>query len=72
MPYNRHTKEKLEVIIKDSLSWAGVCRGFGVKPFTGAQTHIKKRAVFFGIDCSHFTGQAHQKGKSSYNNDVNS
>lgn len=31
---------------------------------TGAQTYIKKRAVEFGIDFSHFLGKAYNKGRT--------
>ncbi len=61
---NKYTKELLEPIIKESSSWADVCRKIGVKPMTGAQSHIQKRAKDFEIDSSHFLGQAHNKGKS--------
>lgn len=36
----------------------------GIKPLTGAQTHIKNRAVAFEIDFSHFTGNCWAKGKT--------
>jgi len=60
---NVYTKELLEPVIKDSLTWADVCRKLNVKPYTGAQTHVKKRTLDFKIDCSHFLGQAFNKGK---------
>lgn len=60
---NKYTKELLEPIIKQCISWADVCRKLGVEPMTGAQCHIKKRAVDFEIDFSHFLGQAHNRGK---------
>lgn len=60
----RYTKELLETVIQESKSWAEVCRRLGVKPMTGAQSHIKNRAVHFGIDHSHFTGQGWAKGKT--------
>lgn len=61
---NKHTKEKLEVIIKESKSWGEVCRALGIKAATGAQTHLKNRAMHYNIDFSHFLGQSHAKGKS--------
>lgn len=54
----------LETVIIESLTWGDVCRRLGVKPATGAQTHLKNRAIFFEIDFSHFTGQSWSKGKS--------
>ena len=65
--YNKYTKEMLENAVRISLSWAEVCRIVGAKPFTGAQTHLKKRAIDFNIDHSHFLGQASARGKISPN-----
>ena len=59
---NRYTKEWLSEAIQGSDSWAEVCRKVGVKPATGAQTHLKNRAIHFQIDYSHMTGQAWRKG----------
>ena len=59
----KYTKELLEPVIRNSINWAQVCRGIGKKPATGSQTHVKKRAVDFGIDFSHFTGNTFNKGR---------
>lgn len=59
----KYTKDILHSIIKISLSWADVCRHLNVRPATGAQSYITKRAAFFQIDSSHFLGQAHGRGK---------
>ena len=61
---NKYTKELLEPVIKNSTTWAQVCRELGVTPATGAQTHLAKKAKSLGIDCSHFVGQAWSKGKT--------
>lgn len=63
--YKRHTytKESVESVVKKSVSWAQVCRELGVPPMSGSQTHLKSRAVKWGIDFSHFTGQAWNRGK---------
>lgn len=60
----KYTKEILDPVVQRSTSWAAVCRELGVKPMTGAQVHIKKRAVEFGIDFSHFLGARSNLGKS--------
>lgn len=60
---NKYTKELLEDVIKKCKNWAEVCRIIGVKPMTGAQTHVKKRATDFGLDYSHFLGSASNKGR---------
>lgn len=62
---NKYTKELLEPIVRDSKTWADVCRKLGVEPMTGAQCHIKKRAVDFNIDFSHFLGKSVTKGRVS-------
>lgn len=61
---NKYTKEKLESIIERSESWAEVCRKMGIKPSTGAQTHLTKRATEFEISTLHFKGKSHRKGKT--------
>lgn len=61
---NKYTKELLEPVVKDSLTWVDVCRKLGVKPMTGAQSHLQKRAKDFGIDSSHFLGKAYNRGKT--------
>lgn len=63
MARNRYTKEFLERVTRNVNTWADVCRVVGIKPFTGAQYHLRNQAVKFGIDTSHFIGQAWSKGK---------
>ena len=61
---NKYTRDFLAPVIADATSWIEVCRRVGVTPMTGAQTHIKKRAIDFGIDFSHFPGQAWSRGRT--------
>lgn len=61
---NKYTKEQLEIAVASSTTWADVCRKLNVKPMTGSQTHIKKRAIDFGITFIHFVGQAYNKGRT--------
>jgi len=58
----KYTDTELATIVQESKSWAEVCRKIGAKPATGSQTYIKSRAVKAGIDFSHFTGRAWNKG----------
>ncbi len=58
-----YTKEILTPIVESSTTWADVCRKLGVKPMTGSQTYVKKKATFLEIDFSHFLGRASNKGK---------
>ncbi len=61
----KYTKELLELVVKESCTWSEVCRKINVKPATGAQSHIKKRAIEFKIDFSHFVGQSWNRGRPS-------
>jgi len=63
----KYTKEKLEKAVKNSASWADVCREFDVKPSTGGQTYLTNVAKKYGIDTSHFTGSAWRAGKTFTN-----
>ena len=60
----KYTKELLDPIIKESKTWADVCRALDIKPMTGSQTHIKSVAIKYNIDFSHFLGQAWNKGNT--------
>ena len=63
----KYTKKFLDEAVKDCESWASVCRKIGIKPFTGAQTHLSKTAKKLGVDTSHFKGHAWNKGKPARN-----
>jgi len=60
---SKYTKIQIEKVIKESYSWAEVCRILGIKQVGGSQAHIKSRAISFNIDFSHFTSKAWSKGK---------
>lgn len=61
----KYTKENIEKAIIDSKTWTDVCRILGVKPNTGSQTHLQKRAKVYGIkQPKHFLGKASNKGKT--------
>lgn len=61
----KYTREILENAISRNKSWSGVCREInpGYRKTTGQQSHIKRMSVKFGIDYSHFTGQAWNRGR---------
>lgn len=63
----KYTKEVLLDPIMGSTSWAGVVRMLGQKQTGGLQSHLRRKAVEYGIDFSHFTGQGHRKGKPALN-----
>lgn len=58
-----YTKERLEAVVSECESYADVARALGVKPIGGNIHAIGKALKREEIDISHFTGQAHQKGK---------
>lgn len=60
----KYTKEKLEPIIKNSVSIAEVLRKLGLKPVGGNYRTINKYIDMYAFDVSHFTGQLWNKGKS--------
>ncbi len=67
----KYTKELIEPLVKESTTWSQVCRKLNIKPATGSQSHLKKRAIDFGIDFKHFTGQSWNLGrKFGYKNDL--
>lgn len=49
--------------VAHSQSLAGVMRYLGIKPSGGQQASLKRRIERYQIDCAHFTGQGHRKGK---------
>ena len=53
----KYTKELLIPIVKESNSYADVCRKLNVTPSTGAQTYITKKIKEYNIDTSHFVGK---------------
>jgi len=58
----KNTKEWLEELCKDSVSYAEVLKKAGRKIAGGNQTHLKKKIEEYGIDISHFKGQGWSKG----------
>lgn len=61
----KYNKEILQKLVTESESWRQVTLKLDRKPSTGSQTYIKKKAIQWNIDFSHFKGQAINKGKTS-------
>ena len=61
--YSKITDEDLHTAIDNSVSVMGVLRFLGRKEAGGSHSWITKRIRRDGFDTSHFTGQAHNKGK---------
>lgn len=53
----KYDKYNLEEVIKICVNWAEVCREFGVSPKGASNSYIKKKAIEFNIDFSHFTNK---------------
>ena len=63
----KYTREVLEQAVAESTSYAGVMRYLGLRPSGGMQAHLTRQIKKLGIDTTHFTGQAHTKGKPARN-----
>ena len=59
----KYTREVLEEAVRDSLSVQGVLRRLGLKMAGGTHAHVSRRIKTFGIDTSHFLGQAANQGQ---------
>ena len=59
-----YTEELLIDAVKTSTTWSEVCRKIGVKPATGSQTYIRKRAILLDLDTTHFLGKSWSRGKT--------
>ncbi|WP_406198864.1 HNH endonuclease [Kitasatospora sp. NBC_01560] len=60
-----YTREVLQEAVSACRSVAGVVRHLNQRQAGGTQAHIGRRIKALGIDTSHFTGQAHNRGKRS-------
>lgn len=60
----KYSKELLEPIVKNSTSTSEVMRKLGLALAGGTNSHLKRLFKKFNIDTSHFTGQAHNRGKT--------
>lgn len=58
----KYTKERLEPIVKESISLSEVIRKLGIKWSGGQQQNIKRWIKIYNLDTSHFLGQASSCG----------
>ncbi len=63
----RYTPEALSEAAAKSHNITEVMRVLGVRLSGGSHAHISRQLKKFGVDTSHFTGQAHTRGRTSYN-----
>jgi hypothetical protein len=59
------TKERLEPAVRGSTSYGQVIDKLGLKRSGGTQANLVRRIRQYGLDTSHFLGQAHGKGKQA-------
>lgn len=60
----KRTDEEIKEAVAKNQSLTGVLRQFGITIAGGNFTTLKHKILKLGIDTSHFTGQAHLKGKT--------
>lgn len=66
----RTTPEEYREAVLNSFSITGVCNYLGIIPAGGNFQTIKRNIVKYGLDTSHFTGQAHTRGKILVENPI--
>ena len=59
--WTKYTKELLEEKVKNCYSFSELCKRLGLKSHGSNPKTLKKKMEEFGIDYSHFTGQAWNK-----------
>lgn len=59
----KHTKEQIQEAVNNSLSMRQLLTILGIANKGGSYKIMYKRLAAYEIDISHFTGQAHNKGK---------
>lgn len=60
----KYTKEKLEILAKESTSIAQVIKKLGLKPAGGTHSHISRKLKQFDINTKHFLGKGSNHGKN--------
>ena len=58
-----YTEEALRAAVASSRSVAEVMRRLGIRPAGGSHYYLSRRIREFGLDTSHFLGQAHNRDK---------
>lgn len=64
MPRTKYTAEVLAAAAAQADSVAAVLRILGLRQSGGSHAHISRQMKRFGIDTSHFTGSAHNRGQA--------
>ncbi len=66
--YRDYTDEDIIKNAKEEMSLAGLLRSLGLKCGGGSYVNIKKTLQRLEVDCSHWTGSGHLKGKKHNHN----
>jgi hypothetical protein len=67
MPSSKYTPQVLAEAAAQSRSVTDVLRVLGLRITGGSHAHISRQLKRFGIDTTHFTGQAHNRGGRGFN-----
>jgi len=62
-----YTRELIESVVKESITYADVCRRLGARASGGSYELIRNRIKEYDIDVSHFLGQSVYAGKRNPN-----
>lgn len=65
MVWYKYPPDRLRATAAESHSIAEVLRRLGITWSGGSHAHISRQLKKFGVDTSHFTGQAHNRGQVS-------
>jgi predicted RNA-binding Zn-ribbon protein involved in translation (DUF1610 family) len=63
--HEKYTRELLTEAVANSISIAGMLRYLQIPIAGGTHAHISRKLKQFGIDTSHFLGQAHMRNRPS-------
>lgn len=63
----RRSDADVEAAVRSNVSTMGVLRTLGIRPAGGSHSNMKRRIDRMGLDTSHFTGTAHNKGRPPRN-----
>jgi hypothetical protein len=68
MKKSKYTKELLEPIVKNSLSWAQAIEKLGLNKTGGNYRNIQSHVRYHELDTSHFRGQGWSRGETKHSN----
>ncbi|MFV2022047.1 hypothetical protein [Micromonospora sp. LOL_023] len=66
MGREKYTRERLAAAAEQCHNVTDVLRHLGIRVSGGSHAHISRRLKFYGINTSHFTGSAHNRGQRGY------